>query len=174
MIAHGEETEGEICTRGPHIMQGYFKNRELSREVLSEDGWFHTGDLGRIENGYLRIIGRKKSLIVLHSGKKIYAEEVEQTLSNSDLFQEICVLGIPEVDRGEQVVAVIYPNTKVLLQEFEKQKSLIEAEVQSITQVLAQFKRPIRTILLQEPMPKTANGKIRRNHLREKIIREQL
>ena len=75
VIAHGEETEGEICTRGPHIMQGYFKNRELSREVLSEDGWFHTGDLGRIENGYLRIIGRKKSLIVLHSGKKIYAEE---------------------------------------------------------------------------------------------------
>ncbi len=174
VIANGEESEGEICTRGPHVMQGYFKNPELSREVLSEDGWFHTGDLGRIENGYLRIIGRKKSLIVLHSGKKIYAEEVEKILSSSELFQEICVLGIPELDRGEQVVAVIYPNTKILLQEFEKQKLLIEAEVQNATQVLAQFKRPIRTILLQEPMPKTANGKIRRNHLREKIIREQM
>jgi len=152
--AAGEE--GEILTRGPHLMQGYFRDEALTNEAIDQDGWFHTGDLGRIENGYLRILGRSKGLIVLGSGKKVHAEEVEQALSVSQHFQDVCVIGASHA-QGEQVTAVVH------LSEEGFGQAAAEAEVAKRCAKLAEWKRPQRVILRTEPFAKTSSGKVKRH-----------
>ncbi|MDD4879889.1 MAG: AMP-binding protein, partial [Candidatus Omnitrophica bacterium] len=106
--------EGEIVTRGDHIMKGYYKNTEKTAEII-RDGWLHTGDLGRIDrDGFLYITGRIKNMIVLGGGKKVFPEEVEEIMSASPYIKEICVLG-KKAEKGlkagtEEVFAVIVPN----------------------------------------------------------------
>jgi long-chain acyl-CoA synthetase len=138
---------GEILIRGPNVMQGYYKAPELTAEVITEDGWFRTGDLGRLENGFLRITGRKKSLIVLESGKKVHAEEVEQALSTGTHFQDICVLGMPSREAGEQVVAVVHPSAEFLAAAAGSPEKAASDEVARLCRKLAPFKRPARVVV---------------------------
>ena len=86
--------DGEILSRGPHIMKGYFKNDQKTREVLTEDGWFHTGDIGELSaDGYLRITDRKKDLFKLSTGKYVMPQPLENRLGLHPLIEQAVVVG---------------------------------------------------------------------------------
>jgi long-chain acyl-CoA synthetase len=98
---------GEIVLRGDNAMTGYYKNPEATREIIDEEGWLHTGDLGLIDkDGFIFIRGRCKSLILGSNGKNIYPEEIEATINNKDYVSESLV-----VYRDEKLVALVYPDS---------------------------------------------------------------
>jgi long-chain acyl-CoA synthetase len=101
--------DNEILTRGPSVFAGYWKNESLYQESFTSDGWFKTGDYGRYEGGFLSVIGRKKSLIVLPTGKKVHPEEVESFLVAAPSVRHCCVLGM-----RERIIAVIQPTDDLI------------------------------------------------------------
>ncbi len=102
--------DDEILTRGPHVMKGYYKQPEETRKVIDPDGWFHTGDLGAIENGHLRITGRKKSLFKLSTGKYVIPQPLETKLQHDPLIEKALILG----EGRKFCSALIFPNLKQL------------------------------------------------------------
>ncbi len=110
-----DEGVGEILVKGPNVMLGYYEDEEKTNQTIV-DGWFHTGDLGKIdENGYLYITGRCKSVIVTKNGKNIYPEEVEYYLNDNPLISEALVLGIHKENDDETYInAQIYPNIQAI------------------------------------------------------------
>lgn len=123
---------GEICIKGPGVMLGYYKDEESTREVIDEEGWFRTGDLGsQDEESILRIMGRIKNVIVTKNGKNIYPEEVEYHLNNNPLIAEAMVFGSD--DKDETVVeAKIFPDVNAIMEKFK----LKEASVEDITKAI--------------------------------------
>jgi long-chain acyl-CoA synthetase len=169
-VKEERDSEGEILTRGPHVMKGYYKRPDLTEEVVDRDGWFHTGDLGRIdEDGFLYITGRIKNLIVLGGGKKVHPEEVEAVLSRSAAVKEVCVVGWVSTDGAkagtEEVCAVIVPSD-TLMRHHQGHIGLVEQairdEVNHLSKDLASYKRPSRLVIRSEELPKTATRKIKR------------
>ena len=166
------DEDGEILTRGPHIMKGYFKRDDLTALAIDKDGWFHTGDLGRIDkDGYLYITGRIKNLIVLGGGKKVHPEEVEGVLSANPHVKEMCVLGIAaqsgSKEGTEEVCAVVVPTDafkNAFVDRTEMEKSLTD-ELQVLYAQLAAYKRPVRVIIMDIDLPKTATRKVKRTEL---------
>ncbi len=170
ILAEANSEEGEIVVKGPGVMKGYYKHHDLTQEVIDEDGWFHTGDLGKSDrDGFLYITGRIKNIIVLGSGKKVSPEEVEAVLSNSALFKEVCVVGRISQDglvRGtESVCAVVVPSD-LLTEGCKNNMDLIREEVNKEIQVLAEnlasYKRPSKVLVRFEEFPKTSTRKIKR------------
>ena len=164
--------DGELVVRGPNVMLGYWRQPAMTAEVL-QDGWFHTGDLGRVlPDGRVRITGRLKNMIATAAGKKIYPEEVEQVLANSPYVLEVLVTGGPD-SRGEreEVHAHIYPNRPALEALARSQgkpcdegfvAQVLRAEVEARGEALAPYKRVKKVILRGNEFPKTTTGKIRR------------
>ena len=86
--------DGELCIKGNHVAQGYFKSEEQTKETFDEDGWLHTGDLAEIdEEGYVKIIGRKKEILITSAGKNIAPVEVEDLIKPHQLIGQVCVVG---------------------------------------------------------------------------------
>lgn len=170
-----DATEGEILTRGAHVMKGYFQNPEKTAEVLKE-GWFHTGDIGYFDrDGFLYISGRIRNLIVLGAGKKVFPEEVEEVMSKSPFVKEICVLG-RFASRGmrqgcEEVYAVVVPNTDAFITEersnAQKIKDKITEEFSRLSRHLADYKRISDFEIWDQELPKTATKKIKRQAVAE-------
>lgn len=99
--------DGEVLTRGPHIMAGYFNKPDATKEVINADGWFHTGDVGEIDaDGYLRITDRKKELLVLSNGKNVAPSPIEQAIKESPYIEQAIVIG----DNKNFVSALIVPS----------------------------------------------------------------
>ncbi|MBJ6725899.1 AMP-dependent synthetase/ligase [Geomesophilobacter sediminis] len=170
--APNEEEIGEILVRGPNVMLGYFNNRDATNDVL-RDGWYHTGDLGAIDaDGYLRICGRVKNLIVTPNGKNVYPEEVENELLKSPFIAEVMVYGHKIEPMAEEVRAEIFPNQDELDAYAQKHgkgrltlkdvEELLKGEVQTAGKGLADYKRVKRFTIREEEFPKTATRKIKR------------
>ncbi|NWF90129.1 MAG: AMP-binding protein [Ignavibacteriaceae bacterium] len=160
---------GEIIVRGPSVMKGYYKDDERTSEVLSEDGWFHTGDLGNFdEDGYLFIQGRLKNVILGPSGENIYPEAIESIINRSDEVLESLVY-----DDNRQLVARVYLDYERLEAEFanlkltetqikQKIKELLENLLKKVNEQVSSFSRIARFIEQKEPFEKTATLKIKR------------
>ncbi len=166
-IEGGVPGEGEVLIRGPNIMLGYYENPMATAEVLS-DGWLCTGDIGRLDaDGYLSICGRSKNVIISEDGKNIYPEEIENELSKSAYFKEICILGRPSGSGGEDIYAVIVPNEEILVEEGEtgRVEEIIAREVKEVSSRLADYKRIRDYTILEEDLPKTTTLKVKRQNL---------
>ncbi|MBT8439125.1 MAG: AMP-binding protein, partial [Gammaproteobacteria bacterium] len=151
---------GEICIRGPQVMQGYWQRPKDTAEVLSADGWLHTGDIGFMdEQGYVQIVDRKKDMILV-SGFNVYPNEVENVLADHPGILEVGVIGIPDEKSGEAVAAVVVKSDPSLTED-----AIIEFSREDLTN----YKRP-RFIFFTDELPKTNVGKILRRELRDKYI----
>jgi len=168
----GADGVGEILVRGPNVMQGYFKKPAATAEVMT-GGWYHTGDLGRLDDdGFLFICGRVKNLIVTPNGKNVYPEEVEIELLKSPYIAEAMVYGHKMDAVSEEVHALIFPSQEAL-GEFERQsnaapmtkadvEALIRNEVLKACKGLADYKRVKKFTLREDEFPKTTTRKIKR------------
>lgn len=164
--------EGEILTRGPHLMKGYFRDSVKTQEAI-KDGWFHTGDIGEIDkDGFLYIKGRIKNLIISAGGKKIHPEEVEEELLKSPYIKEICVLGKKDKRGGEEVYAVVVPDYDYFKEQGIEEKGIkeiINSELKKYGNNLADYKRVTDFELWQEELPKTSTRKVRRKEVVERV-----
>ncbi|MCL2440359.1 MAG: AMP-binding protein [Treponema sp.] len=165
----GPDGNGEITCKSPSIMLGYFENEEATKEVITEDGWLLTGDLGYIdEQGYLFIKGRKKNLIVGSGGKNIYPEEVESHFFSSRFIAEVLVVG-RKLSGGEIIYAVMVPNYENIKEDYPGKendegfvKNLIKTEVEEANRSLPVYKKIGDFCIRKEMFEKNAQQKIRR------------
>ncbi|MCL2209541.1 MAG: AMP-binding protein [Treponema sp.] len=160
---------GEIACKSPSIMLGYYENDEATREVINEDGYLLTGDLGyRDKDGFIYIVGRKKNLIVGSGGKNIYPEEVESHFSASRVIAEVLVVGKKE-SGGEIIYGVMVPNYDFIKEDYPGKENdeafiyeLIKKEVEAANRALPVFKKIGGFTVRKEPFEKNAQQKIRR------------
>lgn len=156
--------DGEICVKGPTVMMGYYKNPALTAEVI-HDGYFNTGDYGRInEKGQLIINGRKKNLIVLSNGKNVFPEEIENYILAIPYVKEVVVYGIKDASGQENgLCAEVYLNADTV-----KEKKItdpyasLKRDVAEVTSHLPSYKRVSEIKVRAEEFPKTTTNKIKR------------
>lgn len=156
-----QEAVGELCTRGYHVMKGYYKNAEATSKAIDEDGWLHTGDLAVVdENGYYRITGRLKDMII-RGGENIYPREIEEFLYTHPKILDVQVVGVPDERYGEEVMAFI---------RLRDGESISIEEIRSYcSERISRHKVP-RYIHVVDSFPLTASGKIQKFKLREQGI----
>lgn len=141
---------GEICIKGDCVMLGYYKDPEATAEVIDADGWFHTGDLARMdEEGFYYITGRKKNLIILASGENVSPEELEKKLALCPAITE-CIVK----EKGQKICAVIYC--------LEDKQEEVRAFVTEVNRSLTLYKRISAVEFTVEPLPRNALGKLLR------------
>jgi long-chain acyl-CoA synthetase len=162
---HGVEVmiapDGEILTRGPHVMKGYFNKPEATHDAIDPDGWFHTGDIGELRDGFLAITDRKKDIIVTAGGKKIAPQPIENTLKTNKYISQAVVIG----DKRKFPVVLVVPNWEQL-EKWARIKNLLwtdraqllempivhakmEKEVYAKLEGLARFEMPKKVALLE-------------------------
>ena len=169
---------GEVLVRGPNVMLGYYKNPRRTREAFTEDGWFRTGDLGRLdEEGRLFLAGRKKNMIMLESGKKVYPEEVEWEFSRIPEIAEVLVY--EDTSRGQPMVAaMVYPDWDLLREQGvtdpKQAHDVIWEKIKEAQQNLAPFKR-LRDkdclTIVDQPFEKSTKQEIKRHLYVNKPVR---
>ena len=164
------EGVGEIIVKGPNVMLGYYQMPEETSKVM-KDGWFHTGDLGKIDkNGYLYITGRCKSVIVTKNGKNIYPEEVEYYLNDNPLIAESLVLGIQKENDDETYInAQIYPNIQAITEYLkgavptkEEIRKIVSDAVANVNRKLPNYKHIKDFVIRDNEFEKTTTQKIKR------------
>ena len=150
---------GEIVVRSPRIMKGYWKDEKKSKEAFTTDGWYRTGDMGYVdEEGYIYLSGRSDDVIV-RGGENIGPDEVESVLYSHPKVEEAAVIGVKDVEWGQQVRAII---------RLKKNETATEEEIIDFCRPrLAGFKRPTSIVFVTEELPKTSTGKVLRRVLRE-------
>jgi malonyl-CoA/methylmalonyl-CoA synthetase len=149
---------GVIEVRGPNVFPGYWRQPDKTAVEFRSDGFFITGDLGRLDAaGYVHIVGRAKDLVI-SGGLNVYPAEVEAALDALPGVAESAVIGLPHVDLGEVVVAVVVPQAGVILEP--------DALLNALATTLARYKQP-RQIFLVAELPRNAMGKVQKNRLRE-------
>lgn len=159
-----EDGNGEILVKGDVVMMGYYKNPKLTEEVL-KNGWFNTGDYGRInEKGQLMITGRKKNLIVLDNGKNVFPEEIEGYIMSIPYVLEVIVRGIKN-DEGIETglsAEVVLNEESVKEMGIENPEESLRKDITEVTKELPMYKRVSKVILRETPFEKTTSNKIKR------------
>ncbi|MGM0431846.1 MAG: AMP-dependent synthetase/ligase [Spirochaetota bacterium] len=169
-----ERGVGEIIVKGPMVMKGYYRNKEATEEIFTEDGWLKTGDVGYLDHdNYLMLTGRKKSLIVTEGGKNVFPEEIEDEFQLYDEIEQILVLGYEKDKKTkvEGIRALIYPaeayRDKVTADHSpEEAKQIMQQRMEEIidevNKRLTSYKRIEKVRLVDEPMEMTSTKKIKR------------
>lgn len=154
---------GEFCARGYNIMKGYYKMPEETKNAIDEEGWLHSGDLAAVdENGYYRITGRIKDMII-RGGENIYPKEIEEFLYTHPAVRDVQVIGVPSEEYGEEIMACIIPKEK---------ESVSEDEIRDyVGAQLAKHKIP-KFVKFMDSFPTTASGKVQKYKLREMAVKE--
>ena len=154
-------SDGEICTRGPHVMKGYYNKPEATAEAIDDEGWFHTGDIGELEDGFLRITDRKKDIIATAGGKKIAPQPIENKVKTNKYVSQAVMIG----DKRKFPILLVVPNWESL-EKWAKVKNIIwtdraqllqmptvrakmEKEVAEELQGLARYEMPKKIALLE-------------------------
>ena len=155
--------QGEVCFRGYVVMKGYYKMMDKTKEVIDQDGWLHSGDLGvKDAAGYVKITGRLKDMII-RGGENIYPREIEEFLYTNPKVQDVQAVGVPCDEYGEQVTACI---------QLKEGETATEEEIQSFCeQKISRYKIP-KYIRFMKEYPMTASGKIQKFKLRDWAVRE--
>jgi len=179
------ESDGEICVKGASVMKGYWKKEDATREVLTPDGWFHTGDIGVLRDGILKITDRKKDLLVLGNGKKVAPAPIEMEISQSPYISQVVLLG----DKLKAVAAIVVPNFENL-KSWAKEQSiecddneklvalpavsqLIKSEVEKYSAGLADFEKVKKVALLKDAFS-VENGEMTPTlKIKRKIVSEK-
>ena len=161
----GEEVEtgmpGELCTRGYHVMKGYYKNEEATHAAIDEEGWLHTGDIAVMDaDGYLDITGRIKDMVI-RGGENIYPKEIEEFLYTHPGISDVQVVGVPDSKYGEELMAWVIPK--------EGAKLDAEAVRAFCTGKISYHKIP-KYIEFTDEYPMTASGKVQKFKLREMSV----
>lgn len=151
---------GEICLRGPNIMKGYWNRPEATAEAIDSEGWFHSGDIGYLdEEGFLYICDRVKDMVI-SGGENVYPAEVESVLFAHEAIAEVAIIGLPDEKWGEAVTAVVALN--------EGETLTLQALREFASDKLAKYKLPIRLHLI-DALPRNPAGKILKFKLREDL-----
>jgi long-chain acyl-CoA synthetase len=159
-VATGEV--GELWVRGPNVVQGYWNKPEATAETFT-DGWFHTGDLGRVdESGLYYVVDRLKD-VVIRGGENVYCAEVEAVLFEHPAVADVAIVGLPHRSLGEEVAAVVNLKPGAARDASDLQRFVAER--------LATFKVPAHVVFRDEPLPRTATGKVLKRDLRDEITR---
>ena len=176
VVINSPDTEGtgEIIIKGPNVMRGYYKNPDETTKVL-KDGWFYTGDLGRIDsNGNIIITGRSKEVIVLPSGKNIYPEDVEIHFEKTPLIKEVCVA--PFVNQSGMTIGlklVVVPDKKELMgRNVFSIKERIGSEISNISSRLPSYMNINHLEIIYTEFPRTRLGKLKRKEVEELVKKE--
>lgn len=159
--------DGEVLAKGANVMKGYYRKPEATAEVIDGEGWFHTGDLGRLEDGYLYLLGRKKEMIVLSNGKNINPADIEEEIMRStDLIKEMAV-----VEYNNHLMALVHPDFNAVQEaKIANIKEKLKWEIIDKYNVTAPKYRKILEIkIVKDELPKTKLGKLRRFKLKELI-----
>jgi long-chain acyl-CoA synthetase len=151
-------TKGEISVRGPNVMKGYLHDPESTEKTFWSDGWLRTGDVGVVDmEGFVYIVDRLKDLIIT-GGENVYPREVEEALYTRTEIEDCAVVGVPDKEWGEKVVAYIVPR---------KEQKLNAADLNAFLKVqLSSFKIPKEYLIVPE-LPKSPQGKILRKEVRK-------
>ncbi|MEV0297747.1 class I adenylate-forming enzyme family protein [Nocardia sp. NPDC050710] len=156
----GEGVEGEIWVRSPYVMLGYWQDEAATAAAITGDRWLRTGDIGVLEQGRLRLSGRRSDLI-LRGGENVYPTEVEQCLDEHPAVRECAVVGIPDDDLGQQIAALVV---------LESPDAATEAELREFAaQRLAYYKVPARWRLTTTELTRNATGKVVRTGIAESL-----
>jgi malonyl-CoA/methylmalonyl-CoA synthetase len=151
---------GAVEVRGPNVFQGYWRRPDLQAEVFTPDGWFRTGDLGRFDtDGYLHLVGRSKD-VVISGGLHVYPADVESVLDTIPGVQESAVVGVPDLDLGERVLAAVVLEPGSDLDGVQARKLARER--------LAGFQLP-RVVAVVDELPRNAMGKVDKTSLRQSL-----
>lgn len=155
--AHDDATIGEVCVRGPSVLSGYLHRPDVNAEAFDDDGFFRTGDLAtRAEDGALRIVGRKSTDLIKCGGFKIGAGEIEAVILEQPGVREVAVVGVPDEDLGERIVAFVVADAE---------RPTSDALIDAVARELAAHKRP-REVRFVDDLPRNAMGKVQKAKLR--------
>ncbi|MBI1976027.1 MAG: long-chain fatty acid--CoA ligase, partial [Candidatus Omnitrophica bacterium] len=178
--------DGEILTRGPHVMKGYYKMETPTKEVLADDGWFHTGDIGEIDSdGFLKITDRKKDLIITSGGKNVAPQKIENLLKQDEYILDAMLYG----DRKKYLTALLIPNLSKL-ESYAKEQSiswtstvellqnsaiqqLIRQRIDLKSTELAPYEQIKYFVLLDKPLSQEAGELTPTLKIRRKIVTEK-
>ncbi len=166
---------GEVLIRGGVVFSGYYKNPEATAEAFTDDGWFRSGDLGRIDkDGHLFIVGRGKDVIVLPSGKNVHPEDLEVHYLKAPEVEELAIIGVDDPSEAragaEKLIAVVIPNFEYLKQAKQpNSKEAVRYALDNLGRSLPEYQRVREYIVRSEPLPRTATRKIKRFALKKEV-----
>ena len=170
------EGVGELMAKGPSVMLGYYNNEEATKEALEPDGWFHTGDLARIdEEGFIFILGRKKSVIVLNNGKNVFPEEIETLFNKVEGIKESFVYEKKEADGDVKVCAEIVYDKDLIKELYniegeENIRNFLWEKVKEVNKLMPKYKYVREMVITEEPLIKTTTLKIKRHEELKKVL----
>jgi long-chain acyl-CoA synthetase len=159
---------GEVCFKGINVFAGYYNNPELTKKAFDENGWFYTGDLGKVDkDGFIYLSGRCKDVIVLESGKNVYPDELEDYYSQSEIIEEIGIFSAKHNNK-EIAAALIVPKEKIRKNHTVLEaKEIIRNEILLLSRNLPSYKKISDFEIIYEPLPRTTTKKLKKHELRE-------
>jgi long-chain acyl-CoA synthetase len=162
---------GEILARGPNVMVGYADDEEETRRTIDDDGWLHTGDLGKLDRrGNLMIVGRAKDTIVSSNGENVYPDDVEARLASIDRIEEYVILGVSDPRGAERIACVAVPKADETLSRADRHAKA-KASLDKALVELPNALRPAVTLLIDVPLPRTATRKVKRTEVKRLVER---